>query len=602
MPFRNRIRPAAVILSGLLLLLIFASRAVRLDEMQMNQDEIWSVWQTFGTPAQIIRWTPYDWPPLYFLTLGAWRGLTSPHPVILRYGSALLFLFGAACLFRAARRLADTRAAALASLGYAALAYATLLSIEVRGYALLLGLMPAAFWLTLRYFDRPRWRRAVPLGITLAALFYTSMTSIGAFLILGAYTLIVYGRTIWRWWQPGIIALVLALPEIANKAQIAVERTRATATLEPLPLPQALYNLYWEWGGDVFLVWANLLAVAIIALVVSRHILRPPVIALLLWVFAAPVLMYALNPLLGFFSARYAWWVMIGIALLAGVGLSHLPRPLPAITGAVLAALTFVPLPLDRYVIFENVSELGRNFTWLQDHLLLGDVLLVDPGNRCGRPEEWDYYTRVFFPNSLTIVDDPAGYRRVWYVLFDGQQDARLQDTVADGRIMERFIGPPGCQFQLYQAPPHVDGVLFENGMRFHGADVIENGLPASGPLVRREGESVRLRLWWSADTPPALDYSVGVYILRRDGTLVAGSDNAPTPVFPPDAPPETSRWIPGRLYVEERELALPFPTRRTTFDVMLAVYFWQDGKRLDAPGVDSSGLLPLRRLAVMSY
>lgn len=602
MPFRHHVLPVTILLISLLLLVIVASRIYRLDDLQMNQDEIWAVWQTFGSPEQIIRWTPYDWPPLYYLMLGIWRGFTGAHPVILRYSSVLLFMLGAACLYRAVLRLADKRAAALATLAYAALGYATLLSIEVRGYAPLLGLMPLAFWLTLLYFDRPRWLTGLLLGIVMAALFYTSVTSAGAFFMLGVYTLVVYPRSVWRWWLPGGIAAILSLPEILNKMQLAVERTQATAQLTPPPLPQALLNLFREWSGDPILIWALLLAAGIAALAMSRRARHPPVIALLLWAFAAPVLMYVLNPLLGFFSARYAWWIMIGIALLAGIGLARLPRPLPVLAGVMLAGLAFVPLPLDRYVIFENVSELGRNFAWLQRRLLPGDVLLLDPGNACGRPEEWDYYSHVFFPNGLTFVDDPAGYRRVWHVLFDSQPDQKLLKMVTNGRITQQFVGPPGCLFRLYEAPPDAEGVLFEDGMRFHGADVIKNDLPASGPLVRREGESVRLRLWWSVDQPVALDYSVGVYILERDGRLIASADSAPAPIYPPDAPPETSRWTTGTFYIEERDLILPFPTRRATYEIALAVYFWQDGTRLDAPGLDENGLLPLGRLVVMSY
>ncbi|MDL1885970.1 hypothetical protein FBR01_20330, partial [Anaerolineae bacterium CFX8] len=74
LPLPNRPRALAILLAALLLL-IAASRIPRLHEPQMNQDEIWSVWQTLGSPAQIIRWTPYDWPPLYYLALGTWRGL-----------------------------------------------------------------------------------------------------------------------------------------------------------------------------------------------------------------------------------------------------------------------------------------------------------------------------------------------------------------------------------------------------------------------------------------------------------------------------------------------------------------------------------------------
>lgn len=600
LPLPNRPRALAILLAGLLLL-IAASRIPRLHEPQMNQDEIWSVWQTLGSPAQIIRWTPYDWPPLYYLMLGAWRGLAGMHPIILRFSSVLLFLLGVAFLYRAARRLGGHQAAALSALAYAGLGYAALISLEVRGYAPALALLPLAFWLTLRYFDHPGLRRGLLLGLSLAALFYTSLTAAGALAMLGLYTLLVYRRAIWRWWLPGLTAVLLALPEIAVKAQLAITRTAATAQLSPPPLHQAFYDLFWNWAGYAFPVWVILLAAAA-GLLIYRRARRPVTLALLVWAFGVPLLLYLTNPLLGFFSARYAWWVMPGLALLAGCGLAHLPRPAAAAATIILLGLLFVPVPFKEYSIFSNLSELNRNFRWLQTRLLPGDVLLADPGNQCGRPEEWDYYTRVYFPNGLTFVADPTGYRRVWHIIFDGAQDAQMQQAVARGRVSRQFVGPPGCLFRLYEAPPDAEGIPFANGMRFHGVDVLENGLPWTGPLVRREAESIHLRLWWSVDEPPAQDYSVGLYLLHwRDG-LADSVDHAPQPVYPPDAPPETSRWQPGEFYIEERTLTLPFPTARTTYTIALAVYFWQDQQRITAPGANEDGLLPLLQVTVMSY
>src|SRR5207237_8810688 len=55
------------------LLLVAASRIARLNTLEMDQDEIWTVWQTLGSPTQIISWTPYDWSPLSYLIFGAWQ-------------------------------------------------------------------------------------------------------------------------------------------------------------------------------------------------------------------------------------------------------------------------------------------------------------------------------------------------------------------------------------------------------------------------------------------------------------------------------------------------------------------------------------------------
>ena len=49
------------------LLLIAASRVLRTAELGMNQMSLVGV-ATFGTTANLL-WTPYDWPPGYFLTL-----------------------------------------------------------------------------------------------------------------------------------------------------------------------------------------------------------------------------------------------------------------------------------------------------------------------------------------------------------------------------------------------------------------------------------------------------------------------------------------------------------------------------------------------------
>ena len=395
------------------LLLAAASRLLRIESMTLNRDEIWSVWQTFGSPDQIIKWTPYDWPPGYYLILGTWRTLTGPLPGALRTLSVLAFLPGCACLFRAVRRLRGVEAALISALVYSGLGFSLLLSLEVRGYALLLGLFPLALWLTLRYFDHTSWHRAVPLSLVMAAMFYVSLTSAGAFGMLGLFTLLVYGRAVWRWWKPGLIAIVLALPEILSKTSLAVTRVTATQTLKPLPLPQALAHLFWLYGGFAVSVWAILFLLSALLIIIRERQIKASTAAILVWVLAVPVALYLLNPLLGFFSARYAWWIMPGIALGIGWGLAYLPRPALLGAGLLIAALGFVTLPNEsEYQIWQNLSPLGTNFVWLRENMQGGDVILDNANNTCGAPEEWDYYLRSYFPQGLRFVVSPDGQRR----------------------------------------------------------------------------------------------------------------------------------------------------------------------------------------------
>src|SRR4051794_30422068 len=100
------------------LILIAASRLAHLPALDMDGDEIWSVWQTFGTPTQIILWTPYDWPPLSYLIIGFWRGLVGIHPFAIRVLPILAFLLGSAFLYRVTRKLISRDAALLAVLGH----------------------------------------------------------------------------------------------------------------------------------------------------------------------------------------------------------------------------------------------------------------------------------------------------------------------------------------------------------------------------------------------------------------------------------------------------------------------------------------------------
>lgn len=587
----------------LVLLLVMLSRFTRLDDWALNPDEIWSVWQTFGTPQQIIDWTPYDWPPGYYLALGGWRSMTAPHPSVLRLFSALAFLIGAVFVYRILARLASRWAGGLGVLAYASLGYSILLSIEVRGYALLLALLPLALWATMRYFDQPGWRRALPLALSMAGMFYVSLTSIGAFLALGLYTLVVYRRAIWRWWLPGLLAAVLALPEIINKSQIAVSRVKATSTVELRPPLEALANLFWTYTGLAWWLWVILLLVAGVALLWRRPAHRAAV-ALTIWVLLVPLLLYISNPVTSFFSARYSWWWMLGLALWVGWGLSLLPRVIGSVAAVALVMALYVPMPMSgEYNIFENRSPLGTNFTWLQQHMQVTDSLILDPSQECGSPEAWDYYTRVYFPAGLQFIDAPDEQRRIWLVSHDGRADAETVAALAVDYIPRRFVGPPGCLIRLYEAPPDRDGVLFENRMRFHGADVLVNDLPYGGPLVRHEGETVSLRLWWSVDAPVPLDYSVGLYLRRAGGgTVLDDTQGAPSPVYPVDGPAATSQWQPGTYYVTTWQLALPQPISRGQYAVDMAVYFWEDPTPIPAPGVNDEGLLRVMTFPVMAW
>jgi hypothetical protein len=191
----------------------------------------------------------------------------------------------------------------------------------------------------------------------------------------------------------------------------------------------------------------------------------------------------------------------------------------------------------------------------------------------------------------------------VWFATFDGQPTSTLFDQITAQRVPDRYVGPADCFIRLYEGPPYADGVLFANGMRFHGADVIdEDGQLWSAPVVKHEGQTINLRLWWSADKQVDLDYSVGTYILGS--SLIAQVDSAPQLVFPPNAPRETSRWKTNQLYVEERTLKLPdqLSVGEYRYNLDLAVYDSQANFRAAAPGEDADHLLSIQQIIIKAW
>lgn len=596
------------------LLLIVISRLLLLNDLSFDQDEVWSVWQSFGTPQEIIARTPFDWPAGYYLSVGFWRGLVGYHPVTLRILSVLLFLLSSALTYRLGRKLYKNHdAGLLVMLAYAALGYVIYLSVLLRAYAAVMLLLPLGLLLVMRYFERPSVWRALHLGVLMAGMFYLTLSSIFAFMVFGGFSLFMYGVRVWRWWLPGLLAFLVGLPEILNKLGIVTRRTAVVYDRNLPPLPTAVYEMFTEYFGVAYLVW---LAIVILAtgliLLRSKKGLRPLHLWLLIWAILGTCLLYWVNSRTSFFKPRYAWWVALAIALWAGYGLSRLPRIGRMIALGGLALLLFVPQDIAEYK--EPIAEFEPAFEWLAEHYRPGDVLVRDP-NLAGtnlRAEVWDYYQMVYFPTGLHVVEQPTEeHRRVWYVRFNGHEDQATKDSVLEDRLGAEFYGRPGFLFQLFVAPPDREGILFANGLRFHGVEILdENGDLLTGVPVWREGSSMHLRLWWSVDEPLAAEYSVGVHLFREDqGTLFLQNDGAPQaivlqPNLRDTVLPPMTEWQPGQYYVEERTLDFPVVyMQRTPFTAYLTVYeWWEGGERIPAPGVNEERLLPLFDFTLMAW
>jgi hypothetical protein len=434
-------------------------------------------------------------------------------------------------------------------------------------------------------------------------MFYLYLPSALGFSMLGIYTLVIFGlKALRHWLLPATVSLIAALPVIVAKIGLAVSRAQAISQEATAPPAEVFTSLFQSYAGFpyAFSAWVVLFVIACLAIALKQRPLQGPALGLLIWALLGPVLVFYLNPLLGFLrQPRYSFWLMLGIALLVAWGLAYLPRIGRVAVAGLLILLSFGPLPIDDYQyiawpVTQRLVYLKHNSRW-------GDVIVIDPNCDCPSLETWDYFLQVYYPDSgLEFANDPADHRRVWFVVYEGREDPGLFQAVQDNRVFRGFSGPPYFMFKLYEAPPDIEGIPFENGMRFHGFDILDNGIPLAGRLVRREGEPVRVRLWWSADHPIELDYSVGLYMFRQSDNWMTDQVDGPPQLS--DGPQETSQWTTRHYYIEERELHVPYPAANWTFDIKLAVYQWWDNTRIPAPGVDDERLLFLQSVPITAW
>jgi len=610
---QNRSNRVAVTPSKLLLalitclfIIIFASRVLRLSTAEMVRDEISSIWQTFGTPSQIMIWTPQDAPPGYYFLVGVWRILVGLHPVSIRLLPVFAFMITSALLYRVTAELVGTIAALIAIAVCAAINYVIVLGIGMRYYGVEIMLILLAWWLMLRFFRRPTMFRAVWLGVCLAAMFYIHVTTIFAMLFLGGYSLIVYGWSIRYWWKPLLITVPLSIPVILALKNTASNQFQVGSNLL-FTKGQVLLNRSFleQWnimisdyvGADLVL-WLVLLIIAT-AVIIKHYGLQRRVLGILLWMLA--IILLVPSAIFFAYQSRQVAWVLPGFALWIGWGFSRLPR---SVIAAVLAICIVLMFGDASYATNGQVSgPLVATFSWLSQHVQTGDAVLVDPRFTTIHGEEWDYFTRAYFPNGLKYVSEPSSVRRLWYIYGEGQQDQTVLHKVEDHTILDDQFDAQyensKFRVRLYEAPPDINGVAFANGMHFYGLESVPPNVTSPIPVWSR-AETIHLRLWWSADGAIPNDYSLALYVNDSKGTRVLQVDGPPQPI---DGPNQTSQWITGRYYLDEKYIELPTNLPGLTdYTVFMTVYQSWDNQRISAPGETSDKLLKILQFHVRGF
>ena len=594
-----------------LFLAIIAARLLHIAEINLHVDELWSIWQGFGSIADLIRWNPYDWPPLYFIILDFWVEIVGLDPLALRYLSVLFFLIGSAFLYRVVREEADENAAVLVIWILGGFAYVKYLSTELRGYSVMLMTLPMIWFFSVYISRNPRWWNVIGFILSAAATVYTTYVSVLPILLISAYGVLTRRGGAWRglrtWVFTFLVTALLLVPLVLFILPLVFSRLDGLDQESPQLFFSELNSILRIWFGPGFGVVILMGVFAIGAMFWKRAYNRLVHLALVWGVFSLPA-MYFLQFFFGFFSRKYMSWILPGIAIFLGVMISKLPRKIqivPFICGFILLTQSFPWLDVySKWLAF----SLDENMRWLVSEIHHGDVMLFADEHECFSPHsqfDLNMNMRLTFPHGLNIVESVHEHRRIWFVTADGSPNSPHWETLRREYVERHFVGPPGCLFRLYERPPDGEGVLFSNGMRFHGAQFLRDGkaLPPGFSPQLHEGERFQVRMWWQVEGALPQDYSVGTFLMDAEGRVIEEAHGPPEPSYPEGAPWETSRWQEGQIYYEDREMAVPYPMERQQLAMRMALYHWEEpGLRFTAEGTDALGMLPVMQITIDSW
>lgn len=567
-----------------LLLLTAALRVRHLIDFVEWPDEIVSVWQARLNVLNGFSHVDPFWPPLFDLLHWGWGYITGQSVETHRFLSVLIALLAVSLVYRAALSLSrfaqrgadhQQRAALISSLAFATMGYSVFAGVDVRGYGLLLMLLPLALWLTVRWLCRPTWRTAAYVAVSLALLLHAGYSSLIFIPFLTLFVVATRPRLFLQWVGIGIGVLVLVVPIIPKFVENNV-LSRLDALHAPLPpISVALADIYRDFGGSNW-IFVPLAAAAVLIVVqaIKFRSERRPAAFLAAWVLLFPIFVYFSVNDQNFWVPRYLWWVTTGLALFVGFGLARLPRAATWIAAAVFVLLPAVPTNFFAYRLAETTSPPFRLvLSWFAQNVRPGDVLIIDPHCTCGKPMGWDLFVPQYFPTGyLPIVLKPGSASRVWYLSTSGwPRDEALLADIQTGRKPSIFVGPWYFLLRLYEGPPSWTGIGFGGKIRFNGIDMKASNLIG-------EDETLQVKLWWSAQEALTRDYSMSLALLDSAGTLIAQADG---PARSEGTPGQTSQWQVGTYYEDVRQIHVPASIVPGTYRLVLAVYQWWDGARL---------------------
>ncbi len=576
---------------------------IRMRELSFWFDEISSIqFATGDLVANLQRFA--DQMPAYFIVLRGWIILVGQSEVAGRWLSVLFGLLTLTITFRLVWRYASLRIATLTLITLASSAVFLRYYREMRPYMFLACISSASMWFYLEWLRCGRRRDAAAYVIVTSVMLYTHFFTGLLVAAQGLYFLITM-RPFWRyrrgWITLGLHALtgLALLPYLGfyfSGLNLIASRGKHPAALTNA---QAIETMARALTNDSLALFAVLILLAILAARKQRLFTLaliwlglPVIVVLLVHALVIPVLV---NP-------RYLLFVWPALAILVAFGIEALNRRSAVITVGVLIAVGVGQVISNLPASFPGVltdHPWREMFTVIRDNARSSDVLLtnmIDPVGVSGFREPIGYYFSQYAPQGmaspieLDVPPFPTDIAQrtnqatgAWLMVLDGEPNPRGQAAIT----ALKQAGYTDCRIWAY---PH-DTTLTEwqriAGPYYRFGEMIDLQRTPLNRLADgyRPGDTFDLALGFRAAQPPPLDYSVGVYMMDSGGQIVSQQDGPPANY---QTTLRTSTWQPGESFCDVHHLVAP--QTPGTYTVRVAIYYWQDQKRLTvSPAADGS-------------
>ena len=634
--WRDSTRRALWKLAPLLLILVAAYlRFHQIDHQSLWNDEGNSLRLAERAIPDLIAASRLDiHPPGYYLVLKGWIAVMGESELALRSLSALVGVMTVACVYALGKQLFADGVGVMAALLVTFNTFSLYYAQEARMYALLALLAAASMLAFVRWVERPRWRRAIPLALINAAGLYTQYVFPFVMITQGVMVLlrltIHHNRRprtelVLRYLALNLLTIALFLPQAAEawrqvsqwpRTGQAVEFATGAGTLiQWLTLGKTAVDVSW-------VVYLLLALFALASLLPDWRTLALPS----WWRRSLPFVWLAISVVpffaLGLFreaNLKFLLPVQIAVALIIGRGLwllwqlgspnlfilvEALPRIVAGIGLFALFTVASDALP----ALYDNLRFARPDYRAMAQTISAdpreGDAILLDAPNQ---EEVFRYYyhsTAPIYPiprglggdDAATIneVMDVLSQHRRLFVLYWGEAERDpnrvVEKTLTDKtfEVSSRWYGD--VRFVQYVTPPTTLTALDLPPTQFGDAITLEKAEISATTL--RAGDALALSLTWRTDRVLDKRYKVFIHVLDADGVIVAQRDSEPGNYLA-----ITTTWQPDVPVVDAHGLLIPPALPAGTYRIVIGIYDSNDPQqRLPVAQGDT---LPLTTLTV---